>query len=88
MSIKNFRINKAQAWTLSTLGYYTEDTEVVINAESYDADDGTFEFALEIKDGVPDSVWAAVEADIRDNGWAFYLMLANGKTEPILPEDD
>jgi hypothetical protein len=75
----NFRINKAQAWTLANMGYYAEDEEIVIDAESYDPKAESFVFALQIKDEAPEAVWRGIV--VNPNGWSFFTMTASGKVE-------
>lgn len=76
----NFRLNKEQAWTLSNLAYYTEDCEIVVNAESY-GEDGCFEFALQLKDNAPDFIWQRGEAFGMEDGWIYLTMMNDGTYE-------
>lgn len=83
----NFRLNKAQAWHLSNIGHYAEDEEIVINADSYDSEEETFEFAIMPKEQVPDSVWTDIDPYIRDTGWAFFIMDDTGDIAGLDPEE-
>lgn len=89
MSLKNFRMNRQQAWTLSNLAGYCEgDTygEVVINGESYDPEEKTFNFAVKLKDQAPDVIWQKAEQMGLNNGWLFLTMNKDGSYEPMEEE--
>lgn len=87
MSIKNFRINKAQAHRLSSMGYNSEECEIVINCESYDRDEGTFECAMQVKESVHDSVWTAADPYMNEDRWVFFTMNNDGTVDLHEPEE-
>jgi hypothetical protein len=64
---------------------YTEDCELVINAESYDPEEQSFNFALRLKDEAPDSVWQFAEQMGVQDGWLFLTMDSEGKYERMEP---
>jgi hypothetical protein len=89
---KNFRINRAQAWTLCNILNYSEagaaapvsaGGECVINPESYDPKHESFKFAIQLKDEAPDSVWNSLEYPPNADGWLFFGMYKDGKTKQL-----
>lgn len=74
----NFRLNKKQAWKLSNLASYADDLEIIINADSYNPDEETFNFAYSLKDEAPDAVWRAAESIGMRDGYLFLTMQADG----------
>lgn len=88
MSAKNFRMNKAQAWKLSNLAAYAEDTEIIINSESYDPDEKSFNFAYMLKDEAPDAIWRAAESIGLKNGYLFLTMNEDGSFQAMESEDE
>lgn len=84
MSAKNFRINRAQAWSIVNIADYCKGEyagEVVINPESFDAETESFRFAVQVKDEAPDSVWESLL--VNPNGWSFFGMKYNGEVVPL-----
>jgi hypothetical protein len=79
--VKNFRINRAQAWELVNIAPYCRDEEIVINGESYDEEYESFKFAVQVKDEAPDSVWDGLL--VNSDGWSFFGMYRDGKVKQL-----
>lgn len=84
MSVKNFRINRAQAWKLVGIADYCKGGyagEIIINGESYDEETESFRFAIQVKDEAPDSIWDGLL--VNPDGWSFFGMYYDGKVKQL-----
>lgn len=89
---RNFRINRAQAWTLSNVLQYTEAGdeapksaagECVINPESYMPEHEAFKFAIQLKEQAPDAVWNDLVYHPDENGWLYFGMRKDGSIKQL-----
>lgn len=83
---KNFHLNYKQCWTMVHMQKYMVDEDLVVNAESYEPEDGSFSFAGKVKDEAPDAVWEGLKVEA--NGWSIFEMDNEGNISQNGFEDE
>lgn len=77
------KANRDMLYAMAAISSFGEKTQIVVNFDSWDADSGTFVFAMDIRDSAPEQR----TKDRHENGWAYYEVGPSGHPKPLTEEE-
>lgn len=80
---KVIQANRDMLYAMAAISSFGEKTTIIVNFDSWDADKGTFVFAMNLRDNVPEQRLK----DRHKNGWAYYEVGPSGHPKPLTEDE-
>jgi hypothetical protein len=80
---KILKANRDMLYAMAAISSFGDKTQIVINFDSWNPKDGTFVFAMDIRDNAPEQRLK----DRHENGWAYYEVGPGGHPKPLTEDE-
>ena len=81
---KVLQANRDMLYAMAAISSFGEKTKIIINFDSWDPDDGSFVFAMEVRENAEEQR----KMDAHENGWAYYeVALARSYPKPLTEDE-